>query len=58
MFIIRRKMDSTCNDCKYADKEKMKCKPNSKDCKSEYDLEESDFIELKYCDFYERKEQK
>lgn len=52
------KMNCSCNDCKYADKEKMKCKPNSKDCRSEYDLEESDFIELKRCDFYARKEQK
>lgn len=43
----------SCNDCKYADKEKMKCYPHSKDCRSEYDLEESDFIELKRCDFYE-----
>lgn len=51
-------MICTCNDCKYADKEKMKCNPQSKDCMSEYDLEVSDFVELGHCDFYARKEQK
>lgn len=51
-------MNCLCNDCKYANKEKMKCNPNSKDCMNEYDLEESDFIELKPCDFYVQKEQK
>lgn len=47
----------TCNDCKYADKEEMKCRPQSKDCRSEYDLEELDFVKLRCCDFYRRKEQ-
>lgn len=49
---------NTCNDCEYANKERMKCNPQSKDCRNEYDLEKSDFLELKYCCFYKRKEQK
>lgn len=41
--------------CKYyvhADREKMKCFPESQHCKSEYDLEELDFYGECYCDFF------
>jgi len=34
---------------------KMKCYPESEDCKSEYDLEEKDFYVECNCDFYEKK---
>lgn len=44
-----------CSNCKHANKNEMKCYPNSKDCRKEYDLEETDFYELKPCDFYEEK---
>lgn len=45
----------SCNYCVHADRDKMKCFPKSKDCKSEYDLEESDFYEERNCDFFKRK---
>lgn len=38
-----------------ADRETMKCYPGSKDCKSEYDLEESDFHKECNCDFYKKR---
>lgn len=44
-----------CALCVHADKEKMKCFPNSKDCRLEYDLTEEDFTEINRCDFFERK---
>ena len=45
----------SCNNCNHADMENMRCTPESKDCKSEYALEKSDFVELDSCDFYEEK---
>lgn len=39
--------DSACPGCAFcvhANKELMKCFPESEDCKSEYDLDESDFV--------------
>jgi len=44
-----------CASCLHANKEKMKCYPESKDCKSEYDLEEIDFNEECNCDFYKKR---
>ena len=44
-----------CKFCIYADREKMKCFPNSDDCKKEYDLEESDFQTECNCDFFKHK---
>ena len=41
-----------CGFCVHADKERMKCFPESKDCKKEYDLEEEDFIKECNCDFF------
>lgn len=46
-----------CSNCINADKNEMKCHPNSKDCRKEYNLEETDFSELKPCDFYEEKKE-
>lgn len=42
-----------CSNCIHANE--MKCYPNSKDCRKEYDLEETDFSELKPCDFFEER---
>lgn len=44
-----------CNFCIHANREEMKCYPESEDCKSEYDLEESDFYTEARCDFFEDK---
>ena len=41
-----------CGFCVHADKEKMKCFPESEDCKKEYDLEEEDFNKECNCDFF------
>ena len=54
MGIFGKKCDG-CNFCVHADKDKMKCYPESKDCKKEYDLEESDFHTECRCDFFKRK---
>lgn len=44
-----------CAFCAHADRDKMKCYPESKDCKSEYDLQEVDFSKECNCDFYKKK---
>lgn len=44
--------DVSCNECKYCYKKEMKCRPESDDCREEYDLEKSDFTTLKKCDFW------
>ena len=44
-----------CSSCAHANKEKMKCYPESEDCKSEYDLEETDFNKECNCDFYKKR---
>lgn len=44
-----------CLDCKHCDIEHMKCFPNSKDCRSEYNLNENDLKTENYCDFFEWK---
>lgn len=44
-----------CNQCLYADHEKMKCYPKSKDCKKEYDLTEEDLHKEANCDFFKNK---
>lgn len=44
-----------CAFCGCADREKMKCFPNSPDCKKEYDLAEEDFHKKCYCDFFKIK---
>lgn len=44
-----------CAFCIHANREKMKCYPESKDCKSEYDLEEKDFYIECNCDFFKRR---
>ncbi len=44
-----------CGYCANADKNKMKCFPESEDCKSEYDLEEADFQKGCNCDFFKHK---
>lgn len=50
--IMHVTFEVSCNDCKYCYKEEMKCRPESEDCMPEYDLEKSDFTELKKCDFW------
>ena len=53
MSRLKQNSIKSCAYCACTDKEKkMKCFPKSKDCKSEYDLEESDFYENGKCDFF------
>lgn len=47
---------SGCGECKHADHDKMKCYPESEDCKSEYDLTEEDFHKEARCDFFHHKQ--
>lgn len=42
-----------CGYCIHANRELMKCFPESKDCAPEYDLDEDDFNWECKCDFYE-----
>lgn len=44
-----------CAYCEHADREEMKCFPNSSDCKKEYDLVEEDFHKECNCDFFKQK---
>ena len=46
-----------CIDCKHCDEDKRKCFPESKDCKSEYDLTDEDIYQMSTdrCDFYSPK---
>lgn len=44
-----------CGYCAHADHDKMKCYPESEDCKSEYDLTEEDFHTEVRCDFFKSK---
>ncbi len=44
-----------CAFCAHANKDKMKCYPESEDCKREYDLEEEDFHKECNCDFFDKK---
>ena len=44
-----------CAFCAHANKDEMKCYPESEDCKREYDLEEEDFHKECNCDFFLRK---
>ena len=41
-----------CRYCVHANRKKMKCYPNSKNCKKEYDLAEEDFHKEARCDFF------
>ena len=43
-----------CLDCKHCNKEEKKCRPESEDCKSEYDLDDIDIYKYRKndCDFY------
>lgn len=57
MFHQRLNKEIRCFDCKCCCVEKKKCYPKSKDCKSEYSLNDEDIYTMrKYdCDFYESK---
>ena len=44
-----------CRQCVHANYDKMKCYPNSGDCKKEYDLTEEDFHTEIRCDFFKSK---
>ena len=46
---------SGCGEYKHADHNKMKCYPESEDCKKEYDLTEQDLYTKARCDFAEKK---
>lgn len=44
-----------CIDCAKASLKKMKCFPNSKDCRKSYDLTKEDLYKNVRCDFFVRK---
>ena len=44
-----------CIDCAKASLKKMKCFPNSKDCRKSYDLTKEDLYKNARCDFFVRK---
>ena len=45
-----------CRTCIHCDIEHLICRPNSKDCKSEYALDVEDLDTEERCDFYEKSE--
>ncbi len=45
-----------CRTCKHCNVEKLICRPNSKDCRSEYSLNAEDLDKSERCDFYEERE--
>lgn len=54
-YDFKGKRCAGCSQCIHADHDKMKCYPESDDCKSEYDLTEEDFYKEANCDFFHRK---
>lgn len=48
-------MSCKCIDCTNYYPLEMKCRPNSRDCESEYNLDEEDLHTPRRCDFYEKK---
>lgn len=44
-----------CRSCIHCDIEHLICRPNSKDCRSEYALDIEDLDTEDFCDFYEEK---
>ena len=44
-----------CEDCRHCDVENLKCHPESRDCRAEYDLTFQDLRTSMRCDFYEPK---
>ena len=49
-------MKHRCIDCGYCNKETMRCISNSKDCMSNYKLDEDDLFTYERCDFYKKLE--
>lgn len=45
-----------CRTCTHCDIQNLICRPNSKDCRSEYRLTEEDLDTAEPCDFYEEAE--
>lgn len=54
-FDFKGKRCAGCGECVHANRDKMKCFPESDDCKREYDLTEEDFHKEARCDFFHRK---
>lgn len=52
---MSKKRCIACEYCIHANYDKMKCYPDSEDCKSEYDLVEKDFHTEARCDFFKHK---
>lgn len=46
-----------CKECDHFCEEKMKCYPESRDCRKEYDLTELDIEEYSRCDFFDEKKE-
>jgi len=49
-----KKSNACCKECKHCNKEEMVCRPNSKDCRSEYKLTKEDLETPARCDFFEK----
>lgn len=45
-----------CRTCTHCDIQNLICRPESKDCRSEYRLTENDLDTAEPCDFYEKAE--
>jgi hypothetical protein len=43
-----------CRTCIHCDVDNLICRPNSKDCRSEYTLDIHDLDTAEPCDFYEK----
>ena len=54
-YDFKGKKCAGCGKCVHADHEKMKCYPESDDCKKEYNLTEEDFHKEARCDFFHEK---
>lgn len=52
---LKGKRCAGCGQCVHANYDKMKCYPDSGDCKKEYDLTEEDFHTETRCDFFKSK---
>lgn len=53
---MRMGSNHKCRTCKHCNVEELICRPNSKDCRSEYALDSEDLDKYERCDFYEERE--
>lgn len=53
--MIHARYHEKCIDCAHCDAEKLLCHPESRDCLSEYKLDENDLYTENWCDFFNGK---